>query len=331
MRPAPGPGSANRWAPSEVDDAHILGQGPRVALDDPVDAIHGGVAEYLGLPGRGPAHFDRLDGRRATQPDLLLQAVAAEAPPGITSGIDVARAVGCRDAHLDARADRRAVRAPARKPERDPAVPVAGIPEQDRRRHVALEPPAHLLQDVLVAVVVGVAERNAVPLLEVADVGGDGDVLEHLPPGVAEQSVRDQCAERRLAVAEIDVGPAVVVEVTEVRAHRQCHAVEPYGVRHVAERPVVVGAVQSWHLGARLQPEVHRGAIALHGAPAPGDVRLLPPVLVVVPEPGREAVRRGHDTRLARHVGELPHIPGRARLHYPSLVLNAEAVVTAER
>ena len=168
------------------------------------------------------------------------------------------------------------------------------------------------------------------PLLEVADVGGDGDVLEHLPPGVAEQSVRDQCAERRLAVAEIDVGPAVVVEVTEVRAHRQCHAVEPYGVRHVAERPVVVVAVQSWHLGARLQPEVHRGEIAHVGDPVAGDVQILPPVVVVVPEPGREAVRRGHDTRLARHVGELPHLPARSRLRSPSVVLEQEVVATQD-
>src|SRR2546422_5929341 len=93
------------------------------------------------------------------------------------------------------------------------------------------------------------------------------------PPGVAEQSVRDQCAERRLAVAEIDVGPAVVVEVTEVRAHRQCHAVEPDGVRHVAERPVVVVAVQSGHLASRLHPPVHRGETAHVGGPVSGDVQ----------------------------------------------------------
>src|SRR5439155_23353482 len=223
---APGAGmTATRSWPmarsSEIDGGHgDRGEG-RVPLDDPIDAIQGRVAEHLGRPGRGPANLDRIDGGGAAQSDLLLQAVPPEAAARAARGIDVARTGRCRDAHLEAAAYRRSVRPPPLQPEGDEMAPVSGIHEQDGRGHVALEPATHLLEDVLVAVVVDVAERHAVPLLEIADVGREGDVLEGFPLGVAEQPVRDQGTQGRLAVAEIDVGPAVVVEIAEVRSHRQ--------------------------------------------------------------------------------------------------------------
>src|SRR2546427_12349194 len=65
------------------------------------------------------------------------------------------------------------------------------------------------------------SERHAVTLLQISDVGGGRHVLEEPALGIAEQAVRNQRAQRRLAGADVDVEPAVVVEVAEVRAHRQ--------------------------------------------------------------------------------------------------------------
>ena len=65
--------------------------------------------------------------------------------------------------------------------------------------------------------------------------GRRGDVLEPPAADVAEQHVGHQVGVRRPAGPQVDVEEAVVVDVAEVRAHRQDDPVEPDLGRHVAE------------------------------------------------------------------------------------------------
>ena len=79
---------------------------------------------------------------------------------------------------------------------------------------------------------------------------GGGHVLEALAPGVAEHAVGHERVEVGVAGAEVEVEPAVVVEVAEVEPMRH-HRVEPGLARHVGERAVAAVAVEAAALGAR--------------------------------------------------------------------------------
>ena len=56
------------------------------------------------------------------------------------------------------------------------------------------------------------------------------------PPSLLEQHVGHQVRVRRPARPQVDIQESVVVDVAEVRAHRQDDAVQPDLGRHVAER-----------------------------------------------------------------------------------------------
>ena len=93
---------------------------------------------------------------------------------------------------LDARAVGEAVRAPALELQREEVVRVAGVLVERVEEVVALVEAAELVEDVLVAVVVEVGERDAVALLEVAEAARDRDVGEVAPADVAQHHVRHE-------------------------------------------------------------------------------------------------------------------------------------------
>ena len=120
-----------------------------------------------------------------------------------------------------------------------------GIPEQQVLVDVAGECPAHDDIDVLITVVVEVAEGDAVAFLNVAEPAGGGDVLEEVPVGIAEHAVRYDGPVVGLTGSGIEVQKAVVVEVTEVRAHRQQRRGQVGGLGEVFKRAVPVVVVQT--------------------------------------------------------------------------------------
>ncbi len=111
---------------------------------------------------------------------------------------------------------------------------------------------AHLFEDVFEAGAAEVGEGYAVALLQVAEVGCGGDVLEGAAFGVAEEAVREEGLVGGVAGAEIDVEPAVVVEVAEVGAHGEDGAVEVGCGGDVGEGAVVVVAVEPGEFGVDL-------------------------------------------------------------------------------
>src|SRR5262249_24678855 len=131
---------------------------------------------------------------------------------------------------------------------------------------------------------------------------------------------------------------AVLVDVAEVRAHRDDDAGEPALARHVAEAAVAVVPVEPLHLGAGRAVAVPPGHLggARARRPVAGGVEVEPAVVVEVEEEAGEALDRRGDAELLGDVDELaaPLIVVEAVLP-PEIgeveVGQAIAVVVAER
>ena len=174
----------------------------------------------------------------SARPRPTVQArVAAEARPGRDGPVARHdRAVGAGQVDPDLGSEGRPVGPGAHQLDRQPVVAVSRVLEQDVVGPVARGRAAGLEEDVGVAVAVPVGEGHAMPLLEVAGPRRGGDVLEPPAAVVSEQHVGHQVRVRRPAGPEVDVQESVIVQVAEVRAHRQDDPVQPELGRHVAER-----------------------------------------------------------------------------------------------
>lgn len=144
---------------------------------------------------RRPEDLDVLDGGGLSQPDLLLERVAAETSAGADGGMDVPLAGLLADVHPNAGAHGAAVRLHALEQQRDPMVAMPGVQVEHVLEPVALHGAAHVLENILIAVVVQVAEGHAVSLLEMAKSAGDGDILEKLASAL--RNMRLGTTERR--------------------------------------------------------------------------------------------------------------------------------------
>ena len=132
--------------------------------------------------------------------------------------------------------------------------------------------------------------------------GGSGHVRERAALAVAEHHVGHERGIGGRARAEIEVQEAVVVEVAEVRAHGRDHALEAHRPRHVLEpAPRVAVELHALGLGGQAQVEARHLRDRRHEA---GHEEVEPAVVVVVPEPGREAHDRPLHAELARALAE---------------------------
>ena len=277
----------------------------RGALADTVRPVHLDAAVHVGPPAGRPRDRQGPDPGRVAEADLLLQARPAEAAAAADRDVDVPVARRGHDGDAHPGADGHPVRLDALEPERDPLVAVARVQVEGVRRRIALEGPAEHVVHVLIAVAVDIAERHAVAFLQMPEPARRGHVLEEGPPGVAEHQVRDEHAVVRVARAEIHVEESVVVQIPEVRPHAHHDPVEPNRARDVGERAVAVVAVQPRELPAVRLPEPLEDDVRQPSA-EPADEEVLPAVVVVVEEPGREAHRRTLHARLGRRIAKRP-------------------------
>src|SRR5574339_600999 len=88
--------------------------------------------------------------------------------------------VGTFDRDLDTRADRGSIRPYANELDPEPVVTVARVLEQPERVCIAGRGAADLEDDLLVAVVIEIGERDAMSLVHLARTGRDGHVDERL-------------------------------------------------------------------------------------------------------------------------------------------------------
>ncbi len=169
-----------------------------------------------------PHDVEPFDTGGRTQPDPLRvwrrakRAAAGDDAMALGQG-----SVGLTHKRGEAGADAGPIALAADQAHADRAIRGSRIPEQRLPVRVAGHEPAHVGQQIVVAVAVHVAKGHAVPLLQVAGAAGRGGITEPAAAVVAQQHVRDQRRVGRRARADVDVEKAVVVDVAEVRAHRR--------------------------------------------------------------------------------------------------------------
>src|SRR5262245_6077815 len=206
----------------------------RLALAQLVGPAGGdGAFEALHAAAPGPADLEQVDDGRASEPDVRAQARGAEAASARHRAEDLAARAVLGNLQPQARADPRPVRLLADETQLDPAVPVAGIAVEGAPELVGGKGAADHREHVLVPVIVDVAERDRVALLQVPEAPGGRDVLKVATARVAEHLVRHDICDRRGTGAEKEVEPAVVVEVAEVRTHREQQPVEVRLARYI--------------------------------------------------------------------------------------------------
>src|SRR5271165_6217095 len=135
-----------------------------------------------------------------------------------------------------------------------------------------------------------------------------GHVLKVFTAVVAKHAIWQQRFVRRLSGAEINIKPAIVVEVAEVGAHGQNCAIEMHSLGHIRECAVVVVTVESWRRGIVRISDFECAYIAdvLYGVAGDEDVR--PAIIVVVEKPRCEALVLALNASLCGYVGKPPLI-----------------------
>jgi len=84
----------------------------------------------------------------------------------------------------------------------------------------------HVGVDVLVAIVVHVAERNTVSLLQVTEAAGSRHILKEGATGIPEHPVWQQRPQIRLARAQVTIQETIIIQVPKIRAHYQHYPVQ---------------------------------------------------------------------------------------------------------
>src|SRR5262245_20368470 len=157
-----------------------------LALDHLVGGVEIEVRQGLPDAARRPPDLDLADPGRVAEADLLPRGGPAEAADGSDRPVEDPLARRRPHHDLDPRAVREPVAALPDELQRQEVVGVPGILVERVVEGVSLIEAAHLVEDVLVPVVVEVRERDSVPLLQVAEAPGDGDVLEPLAADVVQ-------------------------------------------------------------------------------------------------------------------------------------------------
>jgi len=295
-----GRGAGEAEAPRFDDLGGVL------SFSNQIRRIHPRYLHRLPRAAARPVDLDRAHLGGLAQTDLQPQGIGPEAPAGVARPVDDPLALRAPAPHPDPRADARPVRLPPLQPQLDPMVPVARVLQQHVRVLVAVVGTPEVFVHVLVAVVVEIREGHRVPLLQRAEPAAGRDILEAPPAVVPEHPVGDERVEIGIAGAEVEIQPAVVVEVAEVRAHGVQHPVQPDDLRHVFEGAVAPVAVEPGPLG-RAGHAQQVGHHLAHGPDAvAGHEEVLEPVVVVVEGPaGEGGSLAGHPRRLG-HLGEAP-------------------------
>ena len=275
----------------------------RLTFHHSIELVDGDLLEHLRPARLRPAHDQLVDHRGAAEADLLLEARRAERPAAADRDEHRPRPAVLRDLRLDAPAEAGPVGAAALEAQRDPVARRPWILEQRVGELVAGIEAAELLEEVLVAVVVEVAPGHAVPFGQDAEAAGERDLDEALAADVLVHLIRHEAREVGLAGAEVEVEPAVVVEVAVVGAHGHRRTRDPELPRDFDEAPAVVAPEHRVAVG-ELRAEVRRRHLRrLLAVVRVEEIEIA--VVVVVEEPGGERLRRRlPQPQLGSHVGE---------------------------
>lgn len=160
--------------------------------------------------------------------------------------------------------------------------------------------------EVEISIPVEVSEGKAVPLLQVSEAGGVGDVVEPLAGLVPEEDVGSEGFKVGIPGGEKDVEPAVVVDVPEVCAHWKVGMSQSGTLRDISKGAVSIVTVEMRDRGGMGCPAgiLH---VVLEGCLEGADEDIEPAVVVVVKEPGCEIESSGaRYTQPGSYISECP-------------------------
>src|SRR5262249_11743880 len=138
-----------------------------------------------------------------------------------------------------------------------------------------------------------ITERNRSSLLQMADAARRCDILKNSAFCVAKHTVRNQCPIVRAAGTQVDVRPAIVIEVPEVAAHSIKNLIEPGYLGHIGKLSLIV-SIQSWQFSRKGQAQVAGshlpGSIGTANRRIPANKQVQPAIVVIIPKPGYRAL-----------------------------------------
>src|SRR5258705_9931223 len=135
--------------------------------------------------------------------------------------MDLATSTRVFDHYLYARSDRGAVRRFADQLQTDPVIRMTRVGEDGIEITVARIRPADVRDHFLLPVVVQIAERDPMPFLQVAKTTRGGHALEAAAAVVSKHFVGHETGEGRRARTEIKIQKSIVIQIAQVRRHRQ--------------------------------------------------------------------------------------------------------------
>ena len=133
--------------------------------------------------------------------------------------------------------------------QREPMISMAGVVIEDALVGVAGKRSTHLLKDVFVAIVFQVSKSDGVAFLQVAEAPGGRYVLKDDAAVVAKHAVRQERLVRAFSGSQVEIKPAVIVEIAEVGAHGKDGAIEVDLCRHILKSAIVVVTIKAGSLG----------------------------------------------------------------------------------
>src|SRR5690349_12234333 len=111
---------------------------------------------------------------------------------------------------------------------------------------ITVEDTAHALENLLCTVVIQVAERDAVSLLQMAEPAAGANLLKPLALRVPVHSVRGEECNVRRSGPDVKVEPAIVIEVAEIDPHSHRKPAYAHRLRHIRKCAVMIIVVQAW-------------------------------------------------------------------------------------
>src|SRR5438105_13331136 len=121
---------------------------------------------------------------------------------------------------------------------------------------VAEDGAAHVFVYVLIAVIIQIGKRNSMALLEIAEPAGGGDILKPFARVISKHAVGNNRLEVGIAGPKVEVQKSVIVEIPEIRAHREEDMIQAGLNRDISEGAIVVVMIKSRPFGIGGQAQV---------------------------------------------------------------------------
>ena len=207
----------------------------RFVFDDTIHAVDLELGKFLHGPASRPLYGQALNASRLAETDFLLQAGPAKGTAVAHNPVNLPFPVIAPGFDDDSRTHAEPVRLDANQPQCHPVSVVAGVFKQHVTESIAGVKSAQLMEQVLVSVIVQVTERHSVTLLDVPEPATKSNIGKFPAFFVTVHGVRYLRLEGRFTGAEVEIQPAVIIDIAVVGSHRQVRSIETQRLTRLLE------------------------------------------------------------------------------------------------